>query len=97
MVLEVARINVKAGMAKEFEAGVGKAAAIFARAKGCHGMELQRSIEHPNSYLLLVKWQTVESHTVDFRGSEDFKAWRQLVGHCFDAPPAVEHTQLVAF
>jgi heme-degrading monooxygenase HmoA len=97
MILEIARIDVKIGMAKEFEAGVGKAAPIFARAKGCHGMELQRSIERPSRYLLLVKWQTVESHTVDFRGSEDFKVWRQLVGHCFEAPPEVEHTQLVAF
>jgi heme-degrading monooxygenase HmoA len=97
MILEVARIDVKVGMDKEFELGVGKAAPIFARAKGCHGMELQHSVEHPSRYLLLVKWQTLENHTVDFRGSEDFKAWRQLVGHCFEAPPEVEHTQLVVF
>jgi len=97
MILEVARIDVKADMNKQFETGVAKAAPIFARAKGCHGMELQRSIEHPNRYLLLVKWETVESHTVDFRSSDDFKAWRQLVGHCFEAPPQVEHTELISF
>jgi heme-degrading monooxygenase HmoA len=94
MVLEVARINVKAGMAGEFEANVGKAAPLFMRAKGCQGMELQRSIERENGYLLLVKWQTLENHTVDFRGSEDFLQWRQLVGHCFEGAPEVEHTQV---
>ncbi|WJR76618.1 antibiotic biosynthesis monooxygenase family protein [Bradyrhizobium sp. NP1] len=94
MILEVARINVKAGMTGEFESNVGKAVPLFLRARGCHGIELQRSIERKNGYLLLVKWQTLENHTVDFRGSEDFKQWRQLVGHCLEGTPAVEHTEL---
>ena len=59
-------------------------APIFRRAKGCHGMELSRSIEKPQRYRLFVKWATVESHTIDFRG-------RKLVGHCFASPPEVEH------
>jgi heme-degrading monooxygenase HmoA len=94
MILEVARLVVKSGMDKEFEAGVATAAPLFARAKGCKGMELQRSVERANNYLLLVKWQTLENHTVDFRGSEDFKQWRALVGHCFAAPPDVDHTEV---
>jgi hypothetical protein len=28
--------------------------------------ELRRSIEHANSYILLVQWQTLEDHTVGF-------------------------------
>jgi len=36
---------------------------------------------------------TLENHTVDFRGSEDFQSWRGLVGHCFAAAPDVEHTR----
>ena len=95
MVLEIAHITVKAGMEKDFESGVAKAAPVFARAKGCKGMELQRSIEKPNLYRLFVKWDTLENHTVDFRGSEDFKEWRGLVGHCFDGTPQVEHTEQV--
>jgi quinol monooxygenase YgiN len=95
MIWEIAQIDVKPGMEAEFEAGVNKAAPIFRRAKGCNGIELQRSIEHPNRYRLFVKWETVENHTVDFRGSDDFQAWRQLVGHCFERPPEVEHTRQV--
>ena len=44
-------------------------------------MELQRSIELPHRYRLFVKWDSVENHTDDFRGSTDFAEWRKLVGH----------------
>jgi quinol monooxygenase YgiN len=95
MVLEIAQIDVKSGLEAEFEAGVAKAAPIFRRAKGCRGMELQRSIEKPNRYRLFVQWETLENHTVDFRGSPDFQEWRKLVGHCFASAPEVEHTEQV--
>jgi len=93
MFLEIAQIDIKPGQEAEFEAGVAKAAPLFKRAKGCKGMELQRSHEKPQRYRLMVKWDTLENHTVDFRGSSDFQEWRKLVGHCFAAPPDVEHTR----
>ena len=96
MVTEIAQIDIKPGMEAEFEAGVGKAAPLFARARGCKSLALHRSIERPQRYRLLVQWETLENHTVDFRGSEDFKAWRALVGHCFASPPEVEHTNAVS-
>lgn len=94
MILEIAQIDVKPGLEEAFEAGVREATALFERAKGCRGMELQRSIEKPQRYRLFVRWETLENHTVDFRGSADFQAWRALVGHCFERPPEVEHTTL---
>lgn len=95
MVLEIAQIDVKPGMESEFEAGVKQAVAVFRRAKGCTGLTLQRSVEKPARYRLFVQWATVENHTVDFRGSPDFAEWRKLVGHCFAAPPEVEHVSQV--
>jgi len=95
MFLEIAQIDVKPGLEAEFEANVKKAAPLFKRAKGCKGMELQRSVEKPARYRLFVRWETVDNHNVDFRGSEDFKSWRALVGHCFATPPEVEHTRQV--
>ncbi len=91
MVLEIAQLEVKPGTEAQFEAGVAKAVAVFRRAKGCHGMELQRSVETPTRYRLFVQWETLENHTVDFRGSADFQEWRKLVGDCFAKPPEVEH------
>jgi len=91
MVLESAEILIKPGMEAEFEAAVRQAAPLFQRARGCSGMQLQRGIENPRAYRLLVRWETVEDHNVHFRGSEDFQEWRRLVGHCFDGPPNVTH------
>jgi heme-degrading monooxygenase HmoA len=93
MILEIAQIDVKLGLEAEFEAGVAKAAPLFQRAKGCKGLTLQRSVENPARYRLFIKWDTVENHTVDFRGSADFQEWRKLVGHCFASPPEVEHVR----
>jgi heme-degrading monooxygenase HmoA len=95
MVTEIALIDVKPGTEKEFEAGVSKAAPVFERARGCRGMALERSIEKPSRYRLFVQWDTVEDHTVGFRGSADFQEWRKCVAHCFERPPEVEHTQPV--
>ncbi|HXQ52624.1 MAG TPA: antibiotic biosynthesis monooxygenase family protein [Stellaceae bacterium] len=91
MIVEIAQIDVKPGLEAEFESGVAKAVPLFARAKGCTGVELKRSIEKPRRYRLFVQWETVENHTVDFRGSADFCEWRKLVGHCFETAPEVEH------
>jgi heme-degrading monooxygenase HmoA len=94
MITEIAQIDVKPGMEAEFESGVKKAGPLFRRAKGCKGMELQKSHEKPQRYRLMVKWDSLENHTVDFRGSTDFQEWRKLVGHCFAAAPEVEHVTL---
>jgi heme-degrading monooxygenase HmoA len=95
MVTEIALIDVKPGTEKDFEAAVAKARPLFLRAKGGMGFELHKSVEKPSRYRLLAKWATLENHTVDFRGSEDFTAWRGLVGQYFAAPPEVEHTETV--
>jgi heme-degrading monooxygenase HmoA len=91
MITEIAQIDVKPGMEKDFEAGVKSAVPLFERAKGCKSATLQRSHEMPQRYRLFLQWETLENHTVDFRGSADFQEWRKLVGHCFASPPNVEH------
>jgi heme-degrading monooxygenase HmoA len=95
MITEIAQIDVKPGTEKDFEAAVAKARPLFLRAKGGKGIELHKSIEKPSRYRLLAKWETLENHTVDFRGSADFGEWRVLVGQYFASPPEVEHTETV--
>jgi heme-degrading monooxygenase HmoA len=95
MITEIAQIDVKPGMEAEFESGVAQAMPAFKRAKGCKGLVLEKSIEKPSRYRLFVQWETVENHTVDFRGSADFQEWRKCVGHTFESPPTVEHTTQV--
>ncbi len=90
--LEVALLSIKPGMEAEFEEGARKAVPLFQRAKGCKGMEVRRFHEKPLQYHLLVRWETLENHMVDFRESEDFQKWRACVGHCFSGPAEVYHT-----
>lgn len=95
MITEIAQIDVKPGSEKDFEAAVAKARPLFLRAKGGKGFELHRSVEKPSRYRLVAKWETLENHTVDFRGSADFAEWRALAGPFFASPPDVEHTEIV--
>mgnify|MGYP001806299823 CR=1 FL=1 len=95
MVYEIARITVKDGAGAAFEDGAKKAVPLFQRAKGCLGMRIERSIEEPLNYTLIVEWETVEDHMVHFRNSADFQEWRALVGPSFASPPQVHHTEVV--
>ena len=92
MIYEFAEFDIKDGMGAAFEAAVQQAVPLFQRARGCQSMRLERVIERPNAYLLVVGWATLENHTVDFRGSEDFQTWRGMVGQYFADTPRVEHT-----
>jgi heme-degrading monooxygenase HmoA len=95
MITEIAEIDVKPGSEKDFEAAIARAEPIFRRCKGWKSFELHRGIEKPQRYRLHIKWETLENHTVDFRGSENFAEWRALVGPHFASPPEVEHTDTV--
>lgn len=95
MVYEIAEIHVAAGKEREFEAAVQKAVPLFQRSKGCRSMELQRTIETPTKYRLVVGWEALDDHMVHFRASPEFQEWRKLVGPFFaKGPPVVDHTQV---
>jgi heme-degrading monooxygenase HmoA len=95
MFWEIAHIEVKPGTEAAFEAAVEKAVPLFKSARGCTGMQLHRGVEQPSRYRLVVDWQTVENHIVDFRGSQNFQEWRRMVGGFFASPPVVEHCHRV--
>ncbi|MGQ3673568.1 antibiotic biosynthesis monooxygenase family protein [Xanthobacter sp. TB0136] len=94
MIFEIAEIEVKPGAESALEAAVAQAAPLFRRAKGCLSFRLERTIERPQIYRLVVGWQTLEDHMVHFRESEDFQTWRGLAGPHFARPPHVEHVQV---
>ncbi len=97
MILEIADIRVKPGTQAEFEAAVQKGAnKVIAKAKGFMGYKINKAVESPERYILMVFWQTLENHTVDFRQSPAFQEWRALVGPYFAGPPVVEHFNLLA-
>lgn len=97
MILEHADLRIDPAQAAAFEVAIQQAAGeVIGRAKGFGGFKVNRSIESPGRYLLTIYWDTLEDHTVGFRGSPDFAEWRAKVGPFFVSPPVVEHFELVA-
>jgi heme-degrading monooxygenase HmoA len=96
MILEIADIQIKPGHQMDFEKAVLLALeTIFAKAEGFRGHQFHHSIENPERYVLQLQWDTLEDHTVVFRGSTLFAEWRALVSEYFSKPPYVEHFDLV--
>ncbi|MGY0006662.1 antibiotic biosynthesis monooxygenase family protein [Micromonospora sp. I033] len=91
MVLEVALIDVTPGQEDEFAAAYAKAHPILAGTEGCRSVRMTRGVESPSRFVLLVEWDSVEAHDVNFRQSERFGQWRALIGPYFAGPPLVEH------
>ena len=96
MSLEHAVLAVGADREAAFEAAFAEAKSIIASMPGFLRLRLERCIERPNRYLLLVEWETLEDHTEGFRGSADYQRWRSLLHHFYDPFPTVEHYTLVA-
>jgi heme-degrading monooxygenase HmoA len=96
MILEVADIRIQPGRQAEFDAAILRGVEqVIAKAKGFLGWQVQKGIESPERYLLMIRWTTLENHTVDFRESPAFLEWRGIVGPFFAAPPVVEHFHLL--
>ncbi len=91
MILEHAVLNVKPGEAGAFEAAMREAVPLIAASDGFLGLEVRRSIENPDRYLLLVRWTDVNAHDPGFRGSDRYQRWRALLHRFYDPFPVVEH------
>ncbi len=93
MITEIAQIEINPGAEKDYEAAIATAETL-PPVDGFHGFELHRSIEKPQRYRFIARWDTVEAHNT-FRSSASFTEWRALVGHYYAGPPEVEHTETV--
>ena len=91
MVLEVALIDVFPGAEDAFVTAYQIARPILATTPGCLSVRMTRGVESPTRFVLLVEWDSVESHETNFRETERFAQWRGWIGEYFAKPPSVEH------
>ena len=97
MILEIADIRIQPGRQADFDAAIERGLrTVISQAKGFAGFKVNKGIESPERYLLMIWWETLENHTVDFRESPAFLEWRGIVGPFFAQPPQVEHFELLA-
>ena len=95
MILESAVLDIRPGLEAEFELAFKEAQSIITGMNGYISHQLQRCIERPDRYLLLVHWSYLEDHTVGFRTSAEYQQWRKLLHHFYDPFPEVEHYESV--
>lgn len=93
MILESAILDAKPGQGPAFEAAFDQARHIISASPGYISHELQRCIEKPDRYLLLVRWRSLEDHTTGFRQSAPYQEWKALLHHFYDPFPTVAHYQ----
>jgi heme-degrading monooxygenase HmoA len=95
MILEVAILTIKEGLASDFEQSFSKAQSIISSMKGYISHELKKCLEEENKYLLLVNWKNIEDHEIGFRQSQEYLEWKQLLHHYYDPFPIVQHYSCV--
>lgn len=91
MIVEAAVLHIKHGQTQAFEQAFRQAEPIISGMKGYQMHELKKCVENDHQYLLLVRWDTLEDHTIGFRTSEAYLQWKQLLHHFYDPFPVVEH------
>ena len=97
MILELADIRIQPGRQADFDAAIQHGVdTVIRQAKGFCGYKVNKGVESPERYVLMIWWETLENHTVDFRESPAFAQWRAIVGPFFAQPPQVEHFTLLA-
>jgi heme-degrading monooxygenase HmoA len=93
VITEQAILDVIPDKTLEFEQAFQQAQKIISSMPGYVSHELQKCIETDSRYLLLVRWQTLEDHTIGFRQSAEYLQWKTLLHHFYEPFPEVEHYQ----
>lgn len=95
MVTELAQFTAQPGKADALEQGLRAAMDVIRRGEGCRSIRLRRCVEDPNSFLYEIEWETLEHHTVTFRGGPLFAEYRSHITGLFVDPVAVRHYEMV--
>ena len=95
MITEHALLDVIPGREAEFVDAMETAKAIIAASPGFVSFRVERCVERPSWFLLLVEWERLEDHTEGFRGSAAYEDWRAALHHFYDPFPVVEHFEPV--
>lgn len=95
MITEHALLQVVPGREDEFVVAMERAKEIIAASPGFISLRVERGIERPGCFLLLVEWEHLDDHTTGFRGSPAYEEWRAALHHFYDPFPIVEHYERV--
>lgn len=95
MILEIAQFDILAGKEDLFEEASNLAKNVISQSRGFVSIEFQKCVETPTKFLALIKWETLEDHTIGFRESPLFIEWRAILSPFFNSPPLALHYNLI--
>ncbi|HEU5441165.1 MAG TPA: antibiotic biosynthesis monooxygenase family protein [Ktedonobacterales bacterium] len=95
MVLEIAEYTAAPGKAEELQAGLARAREIIRGAQGCRAIALRRCVEEPERFIFTIEWETIEDHTVTFRGGPLFPQYRAQIAGLVEGAIVARHYQTV--
>ena len=95
MITEHALLEVIPGREGAFVEAMLAAKDHIAGSPGFVSLRVERCVERPSTFLLLVEWDRLEDHTEGFRGSAAYEEWRAALHHFYDPFPVVEHFEAV--
>ncbi len=97
MILEHVDIRIHSGQQAAFDEAILRGVnTVIAQAKGFRGFKINKCIESPERYILMLFWDSMDDHMMGFRQSPAFAEWRAIVGPFFASPPMMEHFNLLA-
>ena len=95
MVREIAVFRVQEGHEEKFVEAYNGVSEILENAEGSSGVSLNRGVENPDSFTLIVEWDSVESHTILTQQPEFGRFGEAIQPHLADQPE-VRHVEPVA-
>lgn len=95
MVTEVAFLIINPKKETQFESDFKTAKKYIGSIEGFQSLTLQKCMDETGKYMLLVNWDTIESHKVGFRKSEAYKSWKALLHPYYNPIPQVEYYKIL--
>jgi quinol monooxygenase YgiN len=96
MITEIAIFQAIPGKEENFAQGIQQGIQVIRRDSGCRSVMVQRCIEDPTRFVLIVQWDSVEAHTEGFRKSPLFAEYRSHINGLFQDSPVVHHYETLA-
>jgi len=94
LVREIAEFRTLEGQAEAFVEAYGRVTNVLTDAEGSGGAVLHRGVEDPDSFTLIVEWDTVDAHTALTQRPE-FESFGEAVGPHLAGRPEVRHVEAV--
>jgi heme-degrading monooxygenase HmoA len=91
MLTEIALIDVAPGKEDAFATAYQQARRLLLDSPGCRSERMNRGVETPTRFVGIVEWESRADHLENFRGTERYEKYRELLGPYLASAPVVEH------